>query len=374
MRPQTLAILRAVPARVVVGIVTVVSALVMQSTSWVVHPPDVLESGFAVVMALAALLLVVRPAWGDWAVVGVELLALIFPQYTPADLAYIIMMAQCTYGAYRKNYLPTLANGILGGLTVFWAASHLLALQFWLTNLVCACAGWSARRTVEELDRARTQTARAVLETQRTIAGDIHDSTTRELTRLVMSTRLLRYACQKEHRGATTEELAQLESEALKVVNDTRTLIRTLETELESAHNGTTRGGEDFYALLEKWGAARALRIDARWQIVRNLPVKISVLVNRVATEILANAEKYALPGSTVSIHVREAEGKIVIESTNRLDFNNSSPSGFSGGTGLARIQRRLEAHGGTLQAGEKDRLWQVKASIPLTGKELNHD
>jgi len=95
--------------------------------------------------------------------------------------------------------------------------------------------------------------------------------------------------------------------------------------------------------------------------------------VYRVVLESLTNVRRHAARATEVTVSVRRAA-----EDRDAVDVTVTDDGGRGGllrldrrrggGTGLAELAARVEALGGTLTAGPREKGWRVRARIPIRG------
>jgi len=93
-----------------------------------------------------------------------------------------------------------------------------------------------------------------------------------------------------------------------------------------------------------------------------SVPPSIALTVYRVVQEALTNVARHARPGTVARVSVdREREGLHVLV----LDDGGAPPVGTTAGRGLTGMRERVEAVGGTLEAGPVAGGWRVSARMP---------
>jgi signal transduction histidine kinase len=97
-----------------------------------------------------------------------------------------------------------------------------------------------------------------------------------------------------------------------------------------------------------------------------DLPVAVDLSAYRIVQEALTNAVKHA-PGSRAEVTVGMENGTLVIDVTNRRTSGGAPAT--EGGTGLVSMRERAQAVGGVLVAGPSERGWQVRAELPVEGR-----
>jgi signal transduction histidine kinase len=115
----------------------------------------------------------------------------------------------------------------------------------------------------------------------------------------------------------------------------------------------------DLPALVERM---RAAGVPTELTIADDIRVSpgVGLTVYRVVQESLTNVARHAATGATARVQIGSASGELVITVTNTGVVPTDAPPG----RGLTGMRERVEAIGGTLQAGPVDGGWQVSAKV----------
>lgn len=90
--------------------------------------------------------------------------------------------------------------------------------------------------------------------------------------------------------------------------------------------------------------------------------------MHKIIQEIQFNAEKYAEPGSTVSLTLKPNLTGITIASNNPVKSRLEKEQKHlpSTGYGLVGIEERIRRLGGTMNYGVTNETWSLAISLPL--------
>lgn len=238
------------------------------------------------------------------------------------------------------------------------------------------------------LDRRRHDTAEAVRRDERlAMARELHDVVAHHITGIVLQTQAARITARRDRPsdigggagergdfdgGDLDDALAEIEvagSEALAAMRRVVSLLRDTD---DAVTTGT--GPEHLTKLVERFGGhgpAVTLRLperdEAQWA---QWPPEIASTVYRVVQESLTNIARHAVHARSASVEItREAEAI-------RVAVTDDAPAAATGplhlhraGFGLVGMRERVEALGGTLDAGPRSAGlgWAVTATLPVT-------
>jgi signal transduction histidine kinase len=235
---------------------------------------------------------------------------------------------------------------------------------FWTGGIVF---GWlSAEQTrrfralVAELTAARERLAeRAVHLERRRIAAELHDLVGHSLGVLLLHVTGARRRVHDDP-DAAEEALRQAEGIGKAGLTEIRRSVAALRDEAGTALAPTFTAA-DVPELVERTAAAGttvSLTVGGELDAVEAI---IGLAVYRVVQESLANATRHASGAPIqVGVHVRPDAVEVVV-----ADVGTASRPAGAGGVGLVGMRERVEALGGTLDAGPTPTGWQVKARIP---------
>ncbi|MEU6699287.1 histidine kinase [Pseudonocardia sp. NPDC046786] len=224
------------------------------------------------------------------------------------------------------------------------------------------------RARAEEAARAAARERdAAVAEERARMARDLHD---------VVAGRLSAIALQSEaalHSGADPavmrRVLGTIRESGVAALGEMRTMIGLLRT--GGPHDPPTapaRLSELDRLLDEARAAGLAVRYDDERPPGTEVGAPVELTGFRIVQESLTNAAKHA-PGAPVAVRLRTAGEALTIEVRNGPGTRQATggPS-LHGGTGLAGLDERARAVGGTLDAGPDGDGWLVRASLPFGG------
>lgn len=264
-------------------------------------------------------------------------------------------LAAAGYLAYGA---PLLAAAVTGRL-----AEPLYALLTWhVAVLFAAAAGYVARLAnvvntkVNEAREARTR--QLVAEERREVARDVHDVVAHTLAITMLHITAARMAVRRSDPEAAEEALAEAEAHGRASLVDIRRIVRVLRSEERTAVDAPEPRLADVEALAESYRAA-------------GLPVRLSVTppvdagetaqltLYRVLQEALANAARHGAGPATVDL--RRADGMLVL----RVDNPVREPVEPGRGSGIVGMRERVDAAGGSVDAGVREGSWVVRAVVP---------
>lgn len=127
----------------------------------------------------------------------------------------------------------------------------------------------------------------------------------------------------------------------------------------ESTSTEPQPGLSDLPALVERMRAA-GVPTELIVADGARLSPAVGLTVYRVVQEALTNVARHAGPGSTARVQIDSASDQLSVTVTN----TGAAPADAHPGRGLIGMRERVEAIGGTLQAGPVDGGWRVDAQV----------
>jgi signal transduction histidine kinase len=255
--------------------------------------------------------------------------------------------------------LPALINSIIG---------YNWGWPYWTMGI--AFAWLSATQTrrfrelVVELDVTRNRLAeQAVFTERRRIASELHDVVGHSLTTVLL---FLTGARRRVHDDPSVAEDALREAEEIgrRGLAEIRRNVARLRDDHAPADLRPAPGACDVPRLVEQ---ARSAGSDVGLQVsgeVDEVEAVTGLAVYRVVQESLANAAKHA-PGAAVEVRVGIDDHAVGVEVVDRGGPRTGGGGGGAAGVGLIGMRERVEALGGTLQAGPEPGGWRVLAVLP---------
>lgn len=195
-----------------------------------------------------------------------------------------------------------------------------------------------------------------------TLARELHDVVAHHVTGIVVQSQALRRV------AATRPELVidtlpQIEHAGIAALTAMRQLLTALRTPQEAAPHRTVDLRADLHRIIEAAGVPGRLHLALDQA---TLPTTIGLTVERVITETLTNAARYAPDANTVDVAVETRPDSVRIEVTDDGTGHATFPGGA--GYGLVGLDERVQMLGGTLTAGPTNGSggWRVVATLPI--------
>ncbi|MFI0979368.1 sensor histidine kinase [Streptomyces sp. NPDC021093] len=283
----------------------------------------------------------------------------------------LMQFALYKIGRYRGRTAATLATL---GYVVFayviyllqkWPEKQADTLMEFLSLIVpigvlAAGVGVAANRQdlVRELEIQKGHAAglRAVQQERLSVARDVHDFVGRELTLLAVRAEVLAVRARGEAHQKDFDELSETARKAHRILN---------EIIVQRAQERDATPGIEALAVLavegEQAGSPVVLDIDGRAAALSPLR---QAAVYRVVQECLTNAVKHA-PDEAVRVRIALDGLHLRIEVCNDLPSTAPAKRPVSAGTGTFSMEERVQAMGGTLEAGHHDGKYRVVAVLP---------
>ncbi|MFI5622947.1 sensor histidine kinase [Nocardioides sp. NPDC051685] len=350
---------------VLLALVAVLPVVLAQPRGWMIATSGACAGGYfaagyaagPIFMALpvvtfALALSLPTRRWVGWAVVGAALVA--------AGMILNPEGARFEGGPGRGPWAD--GRGPEGDLSL-WQA-------FGQVALIAACGAVASALRSRNEARAQRQ-RRAVSDERVRMATDLHDGVGHGLAVIAMQAGAALHVLDRDPEAArrNLEAIRAESKDSLDLLR--RQLARLTETEVEggSAPRAPEHGLADIPALVERvrtGGLEISLRLDAE-----RVPPEAERAAYAVVQEGLTNVLRHA--GAThaeVSVVRTGAASAAEMVVTVRDDGRGSDMSGKERrpGMGIVGMRSRVEALGGTLEAGPEVRGFRLRASIPLSG------
>ncbi len=334
-----------------------------------VESPEPLWTIGAVLVALVPWALVATrrdpPAWLFLALAVLPVVAVVIVN----DLGVVIFMTTAAASRFacraedrRAVLVVTVAVAVVPFIPALLGSSHPNgAGYFAFGDVFGVLVGVVLRRgdrlaaRLREADN-RLAEAKQLQERQR-IARDVHDLVAHSLTVVVLhvggARRLLR--TDPEAAEAALADAERVCRESLDGIRGVVGLLR----DTESSSSGLSL---DLDALI---GTYRTAGVDVRLTTTGDpaeLPLGTRVTLYRVVQESMANAARYAPPGSAVTADVAVAPD----EAACRIVNDRGAGAGRSGGFGLAGLREQVASADGVLTSGPEGDRWVVLCRLPV--------
>ncbi|MFE6053694.1 sensor histidine kinase [Kitasatospora sp. NPDC056446] len=239
-------------------------------------------------------------------------------------------------------------------LTVFGFGST-LALPAVLVGLYLRGLDEGRRTAVVEARRAQR------LE----LAHDLHDFVAHDVSGMVAQAQAGAYLATIDPSRAAEvfERIEQAGQRALASLDRTVQLLRTEESGGRSPQPGLA----ELVRVAEEFSAAGA--VEVRLELPEGpVPREVEGTIHRIVVESLTNVRRHAPAARAVEVRARRSGERLELTVTD--DGGAPAPGGRprrGGGSGLPGLAARVEALGGSLEAGPYGRgAWRVTAVLPL--------
>jgi signal transduction histidine kinase len=241
--------------------------------------------------------------------------------------------------------------------------------QFWMMGIAF---GWLSSEQMRKFRDMAAELAvtrgllaeQAVHVERRRIAAEIHDLVGHSLTVVLLSITGARRLVHDDP-GAATEALLEAEAIGRASLAEIRSSARALRDDGRAgAGVDPMPAAGDVPELVERMvTAGSVVDLDVTGDITEVEPVT-GLVVYRVVQESLANAARHA-PGASARVSLAVTTDSVEVSVFDGgVDGRNGSGSP---GVGLIGMRERVEAVGGTLQAGPVTGGWRVWARLPRT-------
>jgi signal transduction histidine kinase len=300
-------------------------------------------------------------------------MAVLFAVGTALDVSFPgwLLIVVCAVSYACGAYAP-LVPGAAGVVALL--AALLASGESWVPFVLVTVGPWSAGRIVRsrqeligalgertrELEAEQDAFARLAVRRERArIARELHDIVAHHLAVMVIHAGAGRVA--SPGRAGGEERLDSIREAGGQALEEMDRLVAMLQSDTDDA---PARGR--LQLLLDQ---ARTIGLDLRATALPpdvTLPADVEEGAYRLVQEGLTNAMKHA-PGSTVQLQLSVRAGALEIELRDSGAHAPSTLATTGGGHGLAGMRERIEALGGSLEAGSVNGGWRLFARVPTT-------
>ncbi len=220
--------------------------------------------------------------------------------------------------------------------------------------LALTVAGIAARyRTA--LEEHRNQAVR--LAERNAIAGELHDRVTHHVSAIAVQAQAAQFVA-----AADPEEALNAMRSVETVANSTIDEMRRMTGMLHSADHHTRTVVPADLAQLEA-DDDPPVRFSGETSLDQ-LPAPVAVAVHRIVVEAVGNARRHNRRVGTIDVRLQTGDDRATVEIVN--DGTRTTRS-RGNGYGLIGMEERVEALGGTIEAGPLGSAgWRVCATIPI--------
>ena len=291
------------------------------------------------------------------------------PVLLPSSLCFFALLYAVSAHAPRPWPTAALAGALVGCLLTvvrLWDFSG-PALEEWSWWLMLATATVGGTVAAWALGRFRATRAawiaqlaeQGAADERRRIAREMHDVVAHSLAVVVSHAEAGRLvvAQSPDRAPAILETIAGTGREAL---TEMRGLLGVLRD--DEARSDPQPGLADVPVLVERMrGAGLTIEYDAA--DLPAVPPGVGLTTYRVVQEALTNVARHARPDAVVRLEVDHSAEALRVVVT---DDGGAPAAGAVPGRGLIGMRERVEAVGGTLEAGPVESGWRVSARMPV--------
>jgi signal transduction histidine kinase len=267
--------------------------------------------------------------------------------------------------------------GIVAVVALFAAdLTHSLTTEDWVPSVMFPAVFWGAGRAMRgheqiaarlrernaELAREREAYAQLSVRYERArIAAELHDIVAHAISVMVVQAGAGQRLAAVDP-DLTKETFRHIADAARQAEDDMGRLVALLGDAGEAAPAPDLALVEELVRRAAGSGLDVALRLEGP---LDDVPAPVAEAGYRVVQESLTNALRYAA-GARVAVRLRGGEDAIDVEVRNGAARREEELTGAGTGNGLAGLRERLDACGGTLDAGPlPEGGWRVAARIP---------
>ncbi|MFE4973407.1 sensor histidine kinase [Kitasatospora sp. NPDC056651] len=221
-------------------------------------------------------------------------------------------------------------------------------------------------RYLRSLDEARNKAVAEARRAQRLeLAHDLHDFVAHDVSGMVAQAQAGAYLAGIDPARAAEmfQRIEQAGQRALASLDRTVQLLRGEEGGGRAAHPGLAELAEVAERFTATGGAEVRLELPEG-----PVPREVEGTVHRIVVESLTNIRRHAPAARVVEVRAGRCGGRLELTVTNdgRAPGQTGRPR-RGGGSGLPGLAARVEALGGSLEAGPYEReAWRVAAVLPL--------
>lgn len=304
---------------------------------------------------------------------GLVLSTLHLPQ-SSFNAFHIFVLIGLPFGILLANYQQTVVLGVSALLFFFdglgkqellnWLVGSIgFYLIFFLFPLALRLTWEQKQTTVQEYDRYRQEAE----ESKRALARELHDTLARHISITGLATQ---QGLEAQTLADKNKALGTIEESSHKTLVDLRLLIRATRGEQNLTQlpetSAATLNLKETLAQARQALQQRGFTLDEKISIkTADLPEGIQPTFHKLIQEIRYNAEKYATPGSTITIRAKPSLTGVTVTTSNPVKAHKTTKKQGTG-YGLVGISERIRALGGTICYGEKDGTWSLTIHLPL--------
>lgn len=200
-----------------------------------------------------------------------------------------------------------------------------------------------------------------VADERRRLAGEVHDVVGHTLSASMLHTTAARMSIRSDP-DAAIASLERAEQHGRRSMNDIQSVVRLLRE--EPSPGSPTPVAGDVPELVEGFRSAGARITYSPSSSLDDLPALAALTVYRIVQEGLTNSIRHGSGTTDLSVQFNASARSVEVEITNDIGPPRASAQG---GSGLLGMGERVDAVGGTVEAGPSDdgHRWVLRARVP---------
>lgn len=335
-------------------------------------------------------------------VLNIGTVAVVADQFTPGNIATVVMFADLVYAAVlygtpaTARRVPVTTGLISIGVTIGFLAwlrdpvALLIGVVTALVSFFPAVTGVIVRNHRDAADSARLRAeqtallaemdrAQAVVAERARMARELHDMVANHLSAIAIHSTA---ALSLDDAATTRQALGVIRENSVEGLAEMRRLIGLLRDSSGDAEPAAAPTLDGLEALVEQarsngGSSGLTFALDDRRDRGERLPAPVELAAYRIVQESLTNAIKHAAAGE-VQISVSGATGEPLVVTVTSPFGQRQGPRAPGSGAGLVGMQERVALLDGTFEAGPAagppggpQKVWCVRAELPpLNDKE----
>lgn len=230
-----------------------------------------------------------------------------------------------------------------------------------MSMLVLLGLGAAAVVYVRVRDNDRRASIERVRQSERLdLARELHDIVGHHVTGIVVLAQASRFTSGATPGSPADQAFADIETAGIETLTSVRRLVGLLRTDTTTSAGPQLADVERIVAGLRTTHAQTQLQIGpelrAAW-----VPPDVANTVLRLVQEAATNVRRHGDPAGPVLFDLRSPPGWVELVVENRM----ARPVA-AGGYGIVGMRERVDAYGGTFEAGPRDDAWRVCARLPI--------
>ncbi|WP_308492486.1 sensor histidine kinase [Microbacterium terrisoli] len=266
---------------------------------------------------------------------------------------------------------PVLVLSRAGGADVAAGAVVANLVTFATVSLAAAGLGILARsrdavraQLADERAHSAAEVARReAIEDRARIARELHDVVAHGMSAIHVRAASARYRMMLSDEAA--QEFDELAATARASMAEMRVILGVLRDE-DHAEAAPQPGLGDVDALIVRSRELGPVEVNGAWQLTdaERADALLGLTAYRVLQEALANVSRHA-PGAAATVHWEQTDRMLRLTVRNGPALRTLAARSERGGQGLRGMRERVQALGGTVQAGPVGDGFEVQATLP---------